>query len=54
MAGLDSRSREIIAATIEQLTATGSGVIAVTHDVDEFTTLDDVLELQDGRVLRRS
>lgn len=54
MAGLDSRSREIIAATIEQLTATGSGVIAVTHDVDEFTTVDDVLELQDGRVLRRS
>lgn len=54
MAGLDSRSRQIIAATIEQLTATGSGVIAVTHDVDEFTTVDDVLELQDGRVLRRS
>ncbi len=29
-------------------------VLAVTHDVAEFTAVDDVLELQDGRVLRRS
>lgn len=54
MAGLDSHSREIIATTIDRLTATGSGVVAVTHDVTEFTAVDDVLELQDGRALRRS
>lgn len=54
MAGLDARSREIIAATIDRLTATGSGVIAVTHDITEFTAVDDVLELQDGLVLRTS
>ncbi|WP_426188028.1 zinc ABC transporter ATP-binding protein AztA [Microbacterium sp. TWP3-1-2b2] len=54
MAGLDSHSRAVIAATIAHLTATGSGVVAVTHDVSEFTAVDDVLELQDGRVLRRS
>lgn len=54
MAGLDSHSRAVIAATIDHLTATGSGVVAVTHDVSEFTAVDDVLELQDGRVLRRS
>jgi zinc/manganese transport system ATP-binding protein len=54
MAGLDSRSRAIIAETIAHLTATGSGVVAVTHDVAEFTAVDDVLELQDGHVLRRS
>ena len=54
MAGLDARSREIIAATIDRLTETGSGVIAVTHDVAEFASVDDVLELQDGRVLRAS
>ena len=54
MAGLDARSRAIIAATIDQLTATGSAVIAVTHDVAEFTAVDDVLELQDGRALTRS
>lgn len=54
MAGLDARSREIIAATIEHLTETGSGVIAVTHDVAEFTSVHAVLELQDGRALRAS
>lgn len=51
MAGLDARSRSIIATTIEQLTENGSGVIAVTHDLTEFTTVDDVLELQDGRAV---
>lgn len=54
MAGLDSRSRSIIAETIGQLTATGCGVIAVTHDITEFTAVDDVLELQDGRAVRGS
>lgn len=54
MAGLDSRSRVIIAATIAQLAATGSGVIAVTHDITEFTAVDDVLELQDGRTVKAS
>jgi zinc/manganese transport system ATP-binding protein len=54
MAGLDARSRAIIAETIGQLTATGSGVIAVTHDITEFTTVDDVLTLQDGRAVRAS
>jgi len=54
MAGLDSRSRTIIARTIDQLTAAGAGVIAVTHDITEFTSVDDVLELQDGRAARAS
>lgn len=54
MAGLDAHSRAIIAETIDQLTATGSGVIAVTHDITEFTSIDDALELQDGRVVRAS
>lgn len=54
MAGLDTRSRAIIARAIDELTATGSGVIAVTHDLTEFTSVDDVLELQDGRVVRAS
>lgn len=54
MAGLDSRSRAIIARAIDQLTATGSGVIAVTHDVTEFMSVDDVLELQDGIAVRSS
>ncbi|WP_307359016.1 zinc ABC transporter ATP-binding protein AztA [Microbacterium murale] len=54
MAGLDSRSRAVIATTIGHLTATGSAVIAVTHDIAEFTAVDDVLELQDGRVVRAS
>ena len=52
MAGLDARSRSIIARAIDQLTETGSGVIAVTHDLTEFTSVDDVLELQDGRAVR--
>lgn len=54
MAGLDARSRAVVATTIDHLTATGSGVVAVTHDVAEFTAVDDVLELQDGLALRRS
>lgn len=51
MAGLDSRSRAIIAEAITRLTASGSGVIAVTHDLSELTGVDDVLELQDGLVV---
>lgn len=54
MAGLDSRSRSIIANTIDQLAESGSGVIAVTHDLTEFTSVDDVLELQDGRAVSAS
>jgi zinc/manganese transport system ATP-binding protein len=54
MAGLDAPSRTIIAETIDQLTATGAAVIAVTHDITEFTRIDDVLVLQDGRVVRPS
>lgn len=50
MAGLDARSREIIAASIARLTEAGAAVIAVTHDPAEFITIDDVLELNDGRV----
>lgn len=54
MAGLDAHSRAIIAKTIDQLTAAGSAVLAVTHDIAEFTSIDDILELQDGRVVRTS
>lgn len=50
MAGLDANSREIIVGTISQLKATGSAVIAVTHDLSEFEGIDAVLELQDGRI----
>ncbi|WP_194420609.1 zinc ABC transporter ATP-binding protein AztA [Microbacterium abyssi] len=50
MAGLDARSRAIIAASIARLTQAGAAVIAVTHDPAEFASIDDVLELHDGRV----
>lgn len=51
MAGLDSRSRTIIATAIDRLTTDGAGVIAVTHDVAEFARVDDLLELRDGRAV---
>ena len=54
MAGLDARSRTIIAGVISKLTDTGAAVIAVTHDPSEFLTIDDCLELSDGRVVSRA
>lgn len=49
MAGLDERSRVIVASAIERLTANGASVIAVTHDLGDFRSVDDVLRLQEGR-----
>lgn len=50
MSGLDARSRAIIAATVTRLTEAGTAVIAVTHDSAEFSSIDEVLDLHDGRV----
>ncbi|MFD5226270.1 zinc ABC transporter ATP-binding protein AztA [Microbacterium sp. NPDC058342] len=49
MAGLDARSREIIAGTIGRLTADGAAVIVVTHDLGELHGADEVLTLHEGR-----
>lgn len=54
MAGLDTRSRAIIAESISRLTQTGAAVIAVTHDPGELTAIDDVLELREGRAVART
>lgn len=54
MAGLDAASRRIIADAVAQLTSDGAAVIAVTHDLAEFSGIDDVLELADGRAVERS
>lgn len=54
MAGLDAASREIIADAVAHLRSDGAAVIAVTHDLAEFRSIDDVLELADGRAVERS
>ncbi|WP_243229570.1 zinc ABC transporter ATP-binding protein AztA [Microbacterium sp. CIAB417] len=51
MAALDARSRAIIADAVDQLTATGAAVVAVTHDPGEFRRIDQRVELEDGRVV---
>lgn len=51
MAGLDARSRTIIAGVISELTSAGAAVIAATHDPTEFLSIDDSLELADGRAV---
>lgn len=53
MAGLDTASRSIIADAVTRLTSAGAAVIAVTHDLTEFRRIDDLLELDDGRVVER-
>ncbi|WP_309128195.1 zinc ABC transporter ATP-binding protein AztA [Microbacterium sp.] len=52
MAGLDTRSRRIIADAVDRLTADGAAVIAVTHDLSEFRRADEVLTLHEGSVTR--
>lgn len=54
MAGLDARSRVIIARAVRQLTGNGAAVIAVTHDLREFDAVDEVLHLDDGLEVRAS
>lgn len=49
MAALDARSRQIIAATVNELTASGTSVVAATHDTAEFIAIDDVIELRGGQ-----
>lgn len=51
MAALDTRSRQIIADTVHQLVASGTAVVAATHDPDEFTAVDDLIELREGRLM---
>lgn len=53
MAGLDASSRAAVADAVAELAASGAAVVAVTHDPAEFRTVDDVLELADGRVVPR-
>lgn len=51
MSALDTRSRQIIADTLHHLVTSGTAVVAATHDPGEFTAVDDLIELREGRLM---